>query len=88
VYGFAHGGLFTVFSPTVAELFGMGSHGVLFGIALFSGNVGGSISPILAGRIFDVTGSYRIIFLMLTMAAATGFALVTLLRPLAKRSDC
>ncbi len=82
VYGFAHGGLFTVVSPTVAELFGTGSHGVLFGIVLFSGNIGGAISPILAGRIFDVTGSYRIIFLMLAMMAAIGFVLVTLLRPL------
>ena len=84
VYGFAHGGLFTVVSPTVAELFGTGSHGVLFGIVLFSGNFGGAISPILAGRIFDVMGSYRIIFLMLIVVAATGFVLVSLLRPLRK----
>ncbi len=84
VYGFAHGGLFTVVSPTVAELFGTGSHGVLFGIVLFSGNLAGAISPILAGRIFDVMGSYRIIFLMLIVVAATGFVLVSLLRPLRK----
>ena len=84
VYGFAHGGLFTVVSPTVAELFGTGSHGVLFGIVLFCGNFGGAISPILAGRIFDVMGSYRIIFLILTVVAATGFVLVSLLRPLRK----
>jgi MFS family permease len=85
VYGFAHGGLFTVVSPTVAELFGTDSHGVLFGIVLFSGNVGGAISPILAGHIFDVTGSYRIIFLVLAVAAAIGFLLVTLLRPLSPK---
>ena len=84
VYGFAHGGLFTVVSPFVAELFGTGSHGVLFGIVLFSGNFAGAISPILAGRIFDVMGSYRIIFLMLIVVAATGFVLVSLLRPLRK----
>lgn len=84
VYGFAHGGLFTVVSPIVAELFGTGSHGVLFGIVLFSGNIAGAISPILAGLIFDVMGSYRIIFLMLIVVAATGFVLVSLLRPLRK----
>jgi len=82
IYGFAHGGLFTVVSPTVAELFGTGSHGVLFGIVLFSGNIGGSISPYLAGRIFDVMGSYRIPFLLLAVMSATGFFLVTRLRPL------
>jgi MFS family permease len=84
VYGFAHGGIFTVVSPTVAELFGTGSHGLLFGIVLFSGNIGGAISPVLAGRIFDVMGSYRIIFLFLTVMAAIGFVLISLLRPLRK----
>lgn len=81
VYGFAHGGLFTVVAPTLAELFGTGSHGVLFGIVLFSGNIGAAIGPILAGYVFDVTGSYRIIFLGLAGAAALGIGLTALLKP-------
>lgn len=82
IYGFAHGGFFTVVSPTVAELFGTGSHGVLFGIVLFSGTIGGAIGPLMAGRTFDVTGSYQIVFLVLTGVAVLGFVLITLLRPL------
>ena len=82
IYGFAHGGLFTVVSPTVAELFGTSSHGVLFGIVLFSGNCAGAISPILAGRIFDVTGSYRSVFSILSVVALIGLALVTQLKPI------
>jgi MFS family permease len=82
IYGFAHGGLFTVVSPTVAEFFGTRSHGVLFGIVLCSGNIGAAVGPVLVGRIFDVTGSYRIGFLVLTGAAVLGFLLITLLRPL------
>jgi MFS family permease len=81
ICGFAHGGIFTVMSPTVAELFGTGSHGVLFGIVLFSGTVGGAVGPLLAGRTFDVTGSYQIVFLVLTGLAVIGFVLITLLRP-------
>jgi MFS family permease len=81
IYGFAHGGIFTVVSPIVAELFGTHSHGVLFGIVLFSGNCAGAIGPILAGRIFDVTGSYRSVFLMLTAVALIGLILVTQLKP-------
>lgn len=81
IYGFAHGGLFTVVSPTVAELFGMGSHGVLFGIILFSGTLGGAIGPFLAGSIFDMTGSYRVLFFVLTAIAVLGFVLITMLRP-------
>ncbi len=82
VYGFAHGGFFTLMSPTVAEFFGTGSHGVLFGIILFSGAIGGAIGPLLAGRIFDVTGSYQPLFLVLTGMAVIGLVLITLLRPL------
>ena len=80
LYGFAHGGLFTVMSPTVAELFGTGSHGLLFGIVLFSGTLGGAIGPVMAGRIFDLTGSYRLVFLILTAMSVFGFILITTLR--------
>ncbi|MEO0361192.1 MAG: MFS transporter, partial [Pseudomonadota bacterium] len=46
VYGFAHGGLFTVVSPTVASYFGMRAHGAIFGMILFCGTVGGAVGPI------------------------------------------
>jgi MFS family permease len=82
VYGFAHGGFFTVMSPTVAEFFGTGSHGLIFGIVLFSGTIGGAFGPIIAGTAFDLTGSYRMVFLMLAGLAALGLALITLLRPI------
>jgi MFS family permease len=88
VYGVAHGGLFTVVSPTMAELFGTGSHGVLYGIVLFSGSVGGAVGPLMAGRIFDVTGSYRPVFFILIGMAVSGFLLVTLLlRPRSAGGD-
>ena len=82
IYGFAHGGFFTVMSLMVAELFGTGSHGVLFGMVLFSGTIGGSIGPLLAGSSFDMTGSYRIVFAALTGIALFGSVMITLLRPL------
>ena len=82
INGFAHGGLYTILSLILAELFGTKSHGVLFGIVLFSGHVGGAIGPLTAGRIFDVTGSYQIVFFMLSGLAALGLVLVSLLRPL------
>ena len=81
VYGFAHGGLLTVVSPTVAELFGTRSHGLLFGIVLFSGTLGGAAGPLMAGHIFDLTGSYRLVFLILTVMAVVGLILITTLRP-------
>ena len=84
IYGFAHGGFFTVVSPMVAEFFGIGSHGALFGIVLFSGTIGGAIGPLMAGRTFDITGSYQVVFLVLAGAALIGLVLITLLRPFGK----
>jgi MFS family permease len=85
IYGFAHGGFFTVVSPMVAELFGTGSHGLLFGIILFSGTLGGAVGPLMAGRAFDVTGSYRMVFLVLCGLTLIGFVLMILLRPIGAR---
>ena len=82
IYGFAHGGFFTVMSPTVAELFDTGSHGVLFGIILFCGTIGGAIGPLLGGYIFDLTGSYQTLFFVLTGVTVIGFVLIIMLRPL------
>ena len=84
VYGFAHGGFFTVMSPTLAEYFGTGSHGVIFGIVLFSGNIGGAIGPLLAGGLFDATGTYDVAFVILTAFGVLGLVLVALLKPMAR----
>lgn len=76
-YGIAHGGFFTVMSPTVAELFGTRAHGALFGTVLFFGSVGGAIGPYAAGVAFDAFGSYRLAFGALCLVAVTGFMFVS-----------
>lgn len=79
LYGFGHGGLFTVVSPTVAELFGLRAHGAIFGMVLFFGTVGGAIGPILAGRAFDLLGGYDIAFGVLAGMVALAALLVATL---------
>ena len=81
LYGFAHGGLFTVVSPTVAEFFGTRAHGAIFGGIVFFGTLGAAVGPIMAGRIFDVTGSYAYAFTVLAVMGAIGLALVISLPP-------
>jgi len=85
-YGIAHGGFFTAISPIVAEYFGIGAHGVLFGAIVFSGCFGGSVGPILAGHIFDVTGSYSPAFWLSTFIALLGLGFILLLKPIRKCS--
>lgn len=81
IYGIAHGGFFTVTAPTVAELFGTRAHGALFGTVQFFGSLGGAIGPLVAGFVFDTTGSYRIAFAALAALATIGLILVGRLTP-------
>jgi MFS family permease len=65
----------------VAELFGTRAHGVIFAIVLLHGTIGGSLSPLIAGIVFDAEGSYQPIFLVLAALAITGLVLVNFLQP-------
>lgn len=80
VYGIGHGGHFTLISPLVAEHFGIRSHGVLFGIVLFAGNFGGAAGPVLAGHLFDITGSYSSTFWICAVAGLIALGLLLSLR--------
>jgi MFS family permease len=80
VYGFAHGGFFAVMSPLVAEFFGTASHGAIFGIIIFVSTIGGAIGPLLAGYVFDLTGSYHMVFLGLPLISTVGLG-ATLMLP-------
>jgi MFS family permease len=81
VYGFAYGGLVTLISTMVAGLFGLSSHGAILGFVTFGATIGESAGPFMAGRIFDVTGSYQLAFLIFTVTSAIGLVLTLLLRP-------
>jgi len=79
IYGFAHGGFFTVVSPTLAEFFGMRAIGTVFGTVVFFGTLSGAAGPVVAGWIFDSQGSYDWAFFLLASFAATGLAMTSLL---------
>ncbi len=80
-YGVAHGGLFTIISPIVAAFFGVKSHGALFGVVIFCGTLGGSLGPLLAGYIFDITGSYHPAFWICAGMSVFGLLLMLTLKP-------
>jgi len=81
VYGLAHGSFFTAISPLAAEWFGIRFHGTVFGVVACFGTTGGAAGPILAGHLFDVTGSYRAAFLILTGLALAAWGMLFALRP-------
>ncbi len=80
-FAFAHGGHVPLGSPIVAELFGLSSHGVIFGVTAFIATTGGAIGPVLAGRIFDITSSYQLAFLVCAIVSIVGLMLILLVKP-------
>ena len=82
VYGIAHGGLFAVASPTVAEYFGTRAHGVIFGIVMFLGSLGATLGPWLTGWLYDLMGSYDMAFLIVTGLSVLGFLMALALKPI------
>ena len=82
VYGFAHGGFYTVLSPTVAELFGLKAHGAIFGFVYFFGTIGGAVGPVISGRMFDAQQTYDNAFLLVLGMAVLALVLMLRVRPL------
>jgi MFS family permease len=81
LYGFAHGGCFSIVSPLLAELFGIRSHASNLGVLFFLGMTGGALGPIITGRIYDVNGSYHAAFIIMLGAALVALGLALALRP-------
>jgi len=80
LYGISHGGLFVIVAPTIAEFFGTRDHGSIFGLIVFFGTLGGAVGPILAGQVFDRTGSYDFAFFGLAIMIAMAMVLTIFLK--------
>jgi MFS family permease len=81
VFGFAYGGLGVIISPLVADLFGLRSHGAILGVTGFANQIGGAIGPVMAGAVFDTTGSYYIAFLIFIACGLVNLILSLFLTP-------
>ncbi len=80
VFGFAYGSIAVSHSPLVAELFGLRSHGLIFGVFGISVSWGGAMGPLLTGYLFDVTNSYRMAFLLCAVISLMGILFAAFLR--------
>jgi len=48
----------------VGECFGLRAFGKILGLVMISATLGAAAGPVLTGRIFDVTGSYTLAFVI------------------------
>ncbi len=82
IFGFAYGGYAALVSLSVAEFFGLASLGVILGTIILGISIGAATGPVLAGRIFDITGSYQQAFLVCAALSMIAIVLALLLRPI------
>ncbi len=84
IFAIAYGGYAAVHSPMTAEYFGLRHHGTIFGVVVLMLTVGGSIGPMVAGRIFDATNSYSLAFILCAIASVISLLLLACLKPFPK----
>ncbi|MFC2019275.1 MFS transporter, partial [Chloroflexota bacterium] len=84
IFGIAYGGLITLLSVITAELFGLAALASIMGFSIFAATLGGAAGPVLAGSIFDASGSYNLAFLICMAMAVIAVIASTLIRPIEK----
>jgi MFS family permease len=80
-FSFALGGCCMTQSPMVASLFGLKSHGLVFGVLNFSFSVGATLGSLLTGYIFDISGNYQMAFIITAILGLIGTSLTFWLKP-------
>jgi len=76
-FGFGYGGSFILFPAAIGDWFGTKFHGSIYG-TLSLAALGGAIGPLLAGYIFDTTGTYELAIIIgaVVLFIAMGLSLI------------
>jgi len=80
LFGLSYGGNIVLIPKLTAHIFGLASMGAIFGALSVADGLGFGTGPLLAGYIFDVTGSYDISFLLVTGGMAVAIAATWVLK--------
>ncbi len=80
VFGFAYGGEVPQIPLFVGKFGGTRAMATLMGLTLFVGNIGGSLGPWVAGKIFDVTANYHWAFIVGTIVGLCSLILALILK--------
>lgn len=64
LFGMGLGGGAVLVPLLVAECFGLRAFGKVLGVVMISATLGAATGPVVTGRIFDVTGSYGLAFIL------------------------
>jgi MFS family permease len=82
IFGLGSWSVSSVLPPLSAELFGLRGHGAIFATIGLATMAGGATGPLVAGIIYDVSGSYQMAFAICIAVCIIAIIAATLLRPL------
>jgi len=74
IIGLSYGGTVVLIPKLTSHIFGLGSMGAIFGALSVADGLGYGTGPLMAGYIFDQTGSYQISFFIVAAALAVALA--------------
>ncbi len=80
-YGPGFGGPIPLWPALQADYFGTKSFGTIMGLLTLTSVIGGLASPVIAGSIYDITGSYRLAWYLCIAVTIPAIPLVLLARP-------
>jgi MFS family permease len=80
VFGFGMGGNIALQPLLTTQFFGLASFGAIFGGVAMALSIGTAVGPFLSGLIFDVSGSYRLAFIIFIVGYTIALAALILAR--------
>ena len=72
LFSFALGGCCMTQSPMVASIFGLRSHGLVFGALNFGFAIGATLGSLFTGFVYDTNGTYQVAFIVIVVLAFIG----------------
>jgi len=80
IRGFGFGSWAATMSMLVSTNFGLTSYGIIFGMIALLNSVGGSVSPLFAGYMYDTMGTYHWAFIVFIILAVVAMPLILAVR--------
>jgi sugar phosphate permease len=81
LFALGFGGVIPVRTTMQAEYFGLRQFGSIQGMMFAVATLGAFVGPVLAGWLYDVTGSYRLAFVLIGIGPIAGLPLILIARP-------
>jgi MFS family permease len=87
LYGPGYGGGIPLRPAIQADYFGTQSFGTIMGLMSIPSMLGGLLSPVFAGWVYDISGSYHMAWLIIALASIPAIPFVLLAKPPAVRQE-